>query len=393
PSHNYTISYTDGLLMVMPLSNASLDNLSASAGPFTPPFDQTISNYVIDVPYSVDHTTVTPVMGDRTATIKVNDKQVSNGAASQNIQLSVGTNVVEIVVIAQDDVTKRTYTITINRAPAPVINASGILPPQSTVYGNASSIASFTVSGLNMIGGILVTAPKGYELSLDKDSFSKTLTIGSAGVIEPTLVYERLASTAVVGTYQGDIKLSAAEANNAIMPTGEGTVTPAHLQIIADNKTKGTGMANPPLTVTYSGFVNNDGPASLVTAPTITTTVNSMSAPGTYPIIASAASSPNYQITYGDGILTVASLNIPNSFTPNSDGINDTWKIKNIEDYQNFTVEIYNRYGARVYYSVNYPSPWDGRMKGSDTPAGTYYYIIRLGGENRPLSGYLTVIR
>lgn len=84
---------------------------------------------------------------------------------------------------------------------------------------------------------------------------------------------------------------------------------------------------------------------------------------------------------------------IPNTFTPNGDGINDTWVIKYLNDYPNATVEIFNRYGGRVFYSNGYGIPWDGRQNGTDSPVGTYYYIISPNSGRKPAAGYLTIIR
>ncbi|MFD2871297.1 PKD domain-containing protein [Mucilaginibacter ximonensis] len=84
---------------------------------------------------------------------------------------------------------------------------------------------------------------------------------------------------------------------------------------------------------------------------------------------------------------------IPNTFTPNGDGINDTWVIKYLNDYPNATVEIFNRYGGRVFYSNGYGIPWDGRQNGTDLPVGTYYYIISPNSGRKPTSGFLTIIR
>ena len=84
---------------------------------------------------------------------------------------------------------------------------------------------------------------------------------------------------------------------------------------------------------------------------------------------------------------------VPNTFTPNGDGVNDTWDIKYLNQYQNCTVQIVNRYGTQVYYSHNYPTPWDGRYKGADLPAGVYYYIISPGSGRKTISGSVTIIR
>jgi len=84
---------------------------------------------------------------------------------------------------------------------------------------------------------------------------------------------------------------------------------------------------------------------------------------------------------------------IPNTFTPNGDGINDTWDIKNLDGYANCMVQIFNRYGENVYSSVGYGTPWDGRYKGSALPTGTYYYIVDLKNGSKLFSGFVAIIR
>jgi gliding motility-associated-like protein len=86
-------------------------------------------------------------------------------------------------------------------------------------------------------------------------------------------------------------------------------------------------------------------------------------------------------------------LVIPNTFTPNGDGINDTWNIKYLSTYPNCTVDIFNRYGTRLFTSVGYPIPWDGKYNGADLPVGTYYYIINPKNGRKTVSGSLTIIR
>jgi gliding motility-associated-like protein len=84
---------------------------------------------------------------------------------------------------------------------------------------------------------------------------------------------------------------------------------------------------------------------------------------------------------------------IPNTFTPNNDGVNDVWNILNLDSYPTVTVEIFNRYGAQVYYSKGYSIPWDGRYKGAELPVGTYYYIITPGSGRDKVAGPITIIR
>jgi FOG: PKD repeat len=86
-------------------------------------------------------------------------------------------------------------------------------------------------------------------------------------------------------------------------------------------------------------------------------------------------------------------VTVPNAFSPNGDGIHDTWQITNLSDYPGATVEVFNRYGQRVYYSSGYRTPWDGRMNGNPLPVATYYYVIHLKNGFAPLTGSLTIIK
>jgi gliding motility-associated-like protein len=84
---------------------------------------------------------------------------------------------------------------------------------------------------------------------------------------------------------------------------------------------------------------------------------------------------------------------IPNTFTPNGDGINDTWNIDGLKYYPACTVFIYSRWGQLVFKSTGYGKPWDGQYNGRNLSAGTYYYIINLKNNTPPISGYVTIIR
>jgi gliding motility-associated-like protein len=84
---------------------------------------------------------------------------------------------------------------------------------------------------------------------------------------------------------------------------------------------------------------------------------------------------------------------IPNAFTPNGDGINDTWQINFLSGYPNCTVAVYNRYGQKVFSSIGYAIPWDGTYRGTLLPAGAYYYMIDPKDGRRQLSGSVTIVR
>ncbi len=84
---------------------------------------------------------------------------------------------------------------------------------------------------------------------------------------------------------------------------------------------------------------------------------------------------------------------IPNTFTPNNDGVNDVWNIKNLDRYPDCVMDIYNRYGAQMFHSVGYSTAWDGRFNGQNVPVGTYYYVLNLKDGTKNYGGYVTVIR
>jgi len=84
---------------------------------------------------------------------------------------------------------------------------------------------------------------------------------------------------------------------------------------------------------------------------------------------------------------------IPNVLTPNNDGFNDTWFIKNIELFPKNGVKIVNRWGDIVFQTNNYQNDWKGNYSGKNLPAGTYYYILDIGGQWGILKGDVTIIR
>ena len=83
---------------------------------------------------------------------------------------------------------------------------------------------------------------------------------------------------------------------------------------------------------------------------------------------------------------------IPNVFTPNGDGINDTWEIRNLAQYD-CEMTIYNRYGQLVHHCLGYGREWNGSSNGKPLPASTYYYIIDLKTGAKPLSGFVDIVR
>lgn len=88
-------------------------------------------------------------------------------------------------------------------------------------------------------------------------------------------------------------------------------------------------------------------------------------------------------------------INPTSGLTPNGDGINDEWEIENATDYPNIVVEVFNRYGQKVFSSKGYDNKWDGNYKGKPLPVGTYYFVIILNDSfgTKPITGPVTIVR
>ena len=87
-------------------------------------------------------------------------------------------------------------------------------------------------------------------------------------------------------------------------------------------------------------------------------------------------------------------FNFPNVFSPNGDGINDKWELKQLSAYVNARVEIFDRAGTKVFsLSKGYNKAWDGTYNGKPVPAGTYYYIIEPNQNSTIIKGWVTIIR
>ncbi|MAW21663.1 MAG: hypothetical protein CMD16_04650 [Flavobacteriales bacterium] len=85
---------------------------------------------------------------------------------------------------------------------------------------------------------------------------------------------------------------------------------------------------------------------------------------------------------------------IPDVFTPNEDGINDTWSLEDTFLYEDSEVRIYGRFGSLVFHSVGYHEQWDGKNeKEKDVPAGVYFYSIEIGHGFDQINGTVTILR
>ena len=87
---------------------------------------------------------------------------------------------------------------------------------------------------------------------------------------------------------------------------------------------------------------------------------------------------------------------IPNAFTPNADGLNDVFRPVFPAPVSNYHLQIWNRWGLRVFESRNSAIGWDGKFKSVAQPIGVYVYIITfrdINGMDVMKKGIVTLVR
>ncbi|MBL0386542.1 cadherin-like beta sandwich domain-containing protein [Tumebacillus sp. ITR2] len=140
-----------------PSSNADLSNLTLSQGTLAPVFASGTTTYTASVANAVTSVDVTPTVADGTATLKVNGSAVASGNAV-TLPLLVGDNTITVQVTAQDGTTKKTYTVTVTRAPSSNADLSNLTLSQGTlapVFASGTTI--YTANVANTVTNVDVT--------------------------------------------------------------------------------------------------------------------------------------------------------------------------------------------------------------------------------------------
>ena len=207
-------------------------------------------------------------------------------------------------------------------------------PTVTTTATASSPVAKYAINAsgataknynFNYLPGVLTITPaalmvKAVDQSKLYGQANPALTLSYGGLAaqdDPaslnlqTVVATTATAASPVDTYPISVTGLAGTANYTVSYTG-GTlsVTPAPLNIKANDLERAQGQPNPVFTFTYTGFVNGDLAAGLTSAPIGSTTAVQTSPKGTYPITVTGAASPNYAINYTDGQLFVKGVQV-----------------------------------------------------------------------------------
>ncbi|MEZ4756759.1 MAG: HYR domain-containing protein [Flavobacteriales bacterium] len=114
--------------------------------------------------------------------------------------------------------------------------------------------------------------------------------------------------------------------------------------------------------------------------------------PGTYEVVLTASLSECSSVS--DTVhITVLDLFIPEGFSPNDDGVNDTFRITGLAAYPGANLQIYDRWGIMVHENTDYANEWKGTGRnGHDLPDDTYFYVLNIPGRDT-YKGHLIIKR
>ncbi|MEI9917763.1 MAG: MBG domain-containing protein [Bacteroidota bacterium] len=341
---NYTFTYTPGTLTITKAQlTATADNKSRPYGSANPSNSITYTGFMnTDGPTSI---TQPGVSTGATTTSNVGTYPITvSGGSATNYQL--------VLVNGTLTVTPVMLTVKANNQARPygalnpplTLNYSGFVNGQGTAdidklpegVTNATSTSPVNTYDINVSGGVDVNYSFNYVagiLTINKAGLTATaeskvttygtipdLTIAYTGLMngesasvldqEPTISSVATA-TSDIGMY--DIKLSGGSDDNynITIVNGKLTINKAVLTVTADNKSKIFGFANPTLTVTYSGFVNNETQSVIDVLPTASTIATTSSGAGDYAINVTGGADDHYSFTYQPGKLTVFIDNPP----------------------------------------------------------------------------------
>jgi len=327
-----------------PLTNAKLSGLTLSNGALSPAFTPGTLNYATTVGNAIAAISITPITSDPTASVTINGASVTSGIPYSDFALSVGPNIITILVTAQDGITTKTYTVTVTRTPStnaslgglnlstgivsPVFNA-GIFNYTAAVSAGTDSVQIF-VSPANVGAAVKINgvpAPSGmmsvpeWPLNLGPNIFTIVVTAQDGVTTKTyTLTVTRSASTnaslSTLGQSIGGLKPAfssgttsyALNVGNAIASI---TLKPVSSDANAIITVNGTAVASGTTTAPIALSVGLNSITTVVTAQNGTTTK-------TYTLTVTRAPSANAglsNIKLSNGTLTPAFATATSGYT------------------------------------------------------------------------------
>jgi gliding motility-associated-like protein len=384
-------------------------------------------NYTTAVPNSETSLSVTSVVQDATAVIRVNGTTVASGAASPSIPLAVGANVITIAVTAQDGATVKNYILTATRASSSVatlsnlITSSGTLDPvfeslttaytayvpnatasikltpaatagDASIKINGTTVSSGTASAslpLNVGNNVITTVVSASD-GITTKTYTLTVVRSAAGLSTNALLSSIKLSpvtTITTATGPGYKNYTTAVPNSETSLKVTSVVQDATAIIEVNGTAVASGVSSQSIPLNVGANVINivvtaqDG---ATTKSYIITATRAAQVQG----LALAAENPDSLKATADGVIVHPGV------SPNGDGISDYLVIDGLNAYPGNKLTIMDRSGVTVFAANNYGSKvFDGHssINGSMQLPGTYFYLLEYnnGKENKRKTGFI----
>jgi len=255
-------------------------------------------------------------------------------------------------------------SLAINRATLTVTAANA-----ARCYGQANPSFSLNYNGFRFSDNenSLATRPQATTTAnASSASGSYPIAVSGGSSANYTLVYAN-----------GSLRVDALP-NVSIVPSRQGTIGRGlTLQLVASG-------GNSYSWASADGIISGQNGATLTIRPTANTTYTVTVANGN-----GCSSTASYAVAVEDDLSILKATNL---LSPNGDGVNDVWKVDNMDMYPRAVVRIFDKAGRVVYTRKGYDNTWDGTYNGQPLAENTYYYIIDLEA-GKVLRGYITLVR
>jgi gliding motility-associated-like protein len=368
-SGNYIINYVPGTLTIGATAlTITVNNQTKVYGSANPEFTVSYSGFINgDDPSKL---TTTPVINTPAAT--------SSGAGNYPITADGASipNYTIVYVPGTLTVTKAGLTVKADNKsrvygaanPALTVSYSGFVGGDTQASLNSTPVAMTTATDHTLPGNYLITVSGGASPDYTFNYIPGTLTIQPlTNASLSNLTLDPATTILSPGFEPGTFSYTSTVKNQV-----------GHLNL--------TATFNPAATASINGApLANGQPSGDITLNTGYNTI-------TVVVTAQDGKQNTYIITVYRG-LPAADITATNILTPNGDGKNDTWVVKDIALYPNNTVTVFDRAGRTVYSKHGYNNDWDGTLKGAPLEKGTYYYTIDLGNGGNAIKGFITMVR
>jgi gliding motility-associated-like protein len=343
----------------------------------------------------------------------------STGATTPSITVNPNTTTTYTVTITDGGVSSTdSVKVTVN-TPIATITPSGptALCTGGSVTLSANTGASYVWSTGATTQSITVTTAGSYTVTVTNATGCSATSVSTAVTVNPLPIASITASGPTTFCAGGSVTLTANAASSYLWSTGATTQsitvsTAGSYTVRITNATGCTSVASAASTVVVNApptaTITASGPTTFCAGGSVTLSANAGSSylwsngATTQSITVSTAGNYTVRVTNATGCISTSSsavsvsvsgaLNIPNTFTPNGDGVNDTWVIDQINQYPDCKVTVFNKMGNKVFESVGYTQPWQGKFKDNDLPFDVYYYVIDLKCGSL-LKGWIALIK